>query len=61
MPLKLSRRHAPYVYGIIQSALTTAIATAIATWKLTGTALLFMQYWFSAWGIAWLTMLPVVP
>lgn len=56
---KLSRRHAPFVYGIIQAAITTATATAIATYQGMGAGG-FPLHWLTSWGMAWLTMLPVV-
>jgi hypothetical protein len=46
--------------GIIQAAITTAVATAIATHHLTDFNMRFVEEWFFAWGISFLTMLPVV-
>ncbi len=57
---RLPRHYAPFIYGIIQSGLTTAIATAIATLQTTSLGLRFVMHWLSAWGLAWLAMLPVV-
>jgi Protein of unknown function (DUF2798) len=57
---RLPQRYAPFVFGITQAAITTAVATAIATHQLTGFGLLFLERWAIAWLIAWLTMLPVV-
>jgi hypothetical protein len=56
----LPQQYAPLVYGIIQAAVTTAVATAIATYQLTAFNLRFVEEWLLAWGIAFLTMLPVV-
>ncbi|MBN9279610.1 MAG: DUF2798 domain-containing protein [Hyphomicrobium sp.] len=56
----LPYRYAPYAYGILQAAITTAVATAIAIYPLAHSAMEFVERWMIAWGIAWLTMLPVV-
>src|SRR5258707_3714740 len=50
----------PLVYGIIQAAITTAVATAIATHQLTDFNMRFVEEWFFACGISFLTMFPVV-
>ncbi|HRD77134.1 MAG TPA: DUF2798 domain-containing protein [Hyphomicrobiaceae bacterium] len=55
-----SRRYAPFIYGVIQSAVTTGVATAIATYQLTGVGMEFVKRWLLVWAIAWLTMLPIV-
>jgi hypothetical protein len=57
---RLPRRYAPFVYGIVQAGLTTAVATAIATYQLTGICVQFFVRWACSWSLAWLTMLPVV-
>lgn len=57
---RLPHRYAPFLFGIIQAGLTTAVATAIATLQTTAIGLRFLVYWLAAWGIAWLAMLPVV-
>jgi Protein of unknown function (DUF2798) len=48
------------VYGIIQAAITTAVATAIATHQLADLNIRFLEEWFFASSISFLTMLPVV-
>ena len=57
---RLPQRWAPLIYGVIQAAITTGVATAIATLPLTDFKLRFMEEWLFAWGLAFLTMLPVV-
>ena len=57
---RLPQQYAPLVYGIIQAAITTAVATAIATHQLTDFNMRFVEEWFFAWGISFLTMIPVV-
>ncbi len=58
--MRLSRRFAPFIFGILQAAITTGIATAVAT--LTGSASLwdFLTRWLVAWATAWVVMLPIV-
>ena len=50
--MKLPRRYAPFVYGVIQAALTTAVATAIATYSVMGIALaaVFVEWRESVYG-----------
>jgi len=60
MAPSLPHKYVPYVYGILQAAITTAVATAIAIYPLAHSALEFIERWMVAWCIAWLTMLPVV-
>lgn len=57
--LKAPRRHAHFVYGVIQSGLTTALATAVATFNSLATES-FLFHWLRSWAIAWALMLPVV-
>jgi Protein of unknown function (DUF2798) len=56
----LPQQYAPLVYGIVQAAITTAVATAIATLQLTDFNMRFVEEWLLAWGVAFLTMLPVI-
>lgn len=56
----LPSRYAPFVYGIIQAAITTAVATGIATCQAMDPGLLLLERWATAWLMAFLTMLPVV-
>jgi hypothetical protein len=58
--LRLPRQLAPFIYGLIQAAMTTAVATAVAIHQLTDFGVPFLRQWFSAWCIAWFTMLPIV-
>jgi hypothetical protein len=49
----------PLVYGVIQSGLTWAIATAIANLPFLAAAT-FVAHWLQSWFVAWIMMLPVV-
>ena len=57
---KLPKRYAPFIYGLIQAAVTTALATAIATKQMAPPGTQILSYWLSSWVLSWITMLPVV-
>jgi hypothetical protein len=57
---RLPQRYAPFIYGIVQAGITTAVASAIATHQLMGFGVQFLTRWAYSWSLAWLTMLPVV-
>lgn len=57
---KLPHRYAPFIYGVIQSGITTAVASGIATTGALGVNSLALGAWLVAWLLAWITMLPVV-
>jgi hypothetical protein len=57
---RLPKHYAALVYCVIQAAMITAVATAIATAQLTGLYMWFFEKWVLARGLAWLTMLSVV-
>ena len=57
--LGIPRRYSHFVYGVIQSGLTCAIAAAIASFPLM-TAGTFVAHWLQSWLVAWVTMLPIV-
>ena len=58
--MKFSQHFAPFIYGIIQAAITTGIATAIATLPGSNSLWGFLTRWSIAWATAWIAMLPVV-
>jgi len=57
--LRIPRRHAHFVFGVIQAGLTSAIAAGIASAPFIAESA-FLEHWLSAWLIAWATMIPVV-
>jgi len=57
--LRIPRRHAHFVFGVIQAGLTSEIAAAIASAPFFAESA-FMAHWLSSWLIAWATMIPVV-
>ncbi|MBX9709801.1 MAG: DUF2798 domain-containing protein [Xanthobacteraceae bacterium] len=56
---RIPSRYAHFVFGVIQSGLTSAIAAGIAslTFLSAGT---FFTHWIGSWFISWIVMLPIV-
>jgi len=57
--LRIPRRHGHFVFAVIQSGMTTAIAAAIASAPFLGDST-FMVHWLGSWLIAWTAMTPIV-
>ena len=57
--LPIPRRHAHFLFGVIQSGLTSSIASAIANLPNLSSGS-FTRGWLLSWLAAWLLMLPVV-
>ena len=57
--LGIPKRYSHFVFGVIQSGLTSAIAAGIASVPFFETGL-FVSHWLASWLLAWLVMLPVV-
>jgi hypothetical protein len=57
--LRIPRRHAHFLFAIMQSALTSAIAAAVASASFFSQGV-FLRHWLHASLLAWLLMLPVV-
>ncbi len=57
--LRPDRRHAHFVFGALQSGLTSFIASFFGSLPLVGTDA-FVASWLKAWGLSWLVMLPLV-
>ena len=57
---RIPRRFAPLAYGIIQAAITSAVATSIATYQSGASGPDAAGYWLTCWSLSWLAMLPVV-
>lgn len=51
---------APYIYGVLQAGLTTALATAIAVHRHMGFGVDFIEELVPSWLISWIAMLPIV-
>ena len=57
--LGIPRRYTHFVFGVIQSGLTSLIAAGIASFPAFASGK-FLQNWLISFLIAWVTMLPVV-
>ena len=57
--LGIPRRFSHFVFGAIQSLLTSGLAAAIASLPFLAEAS-FLSHWMQSWLIAWLLMLPIV-
>jgi len=53
------RRHSHYVFGVIQSGLTSAIAAGIASFPFFAEGS-FLMHWAKSWLVAWVLMIPIV-
>ena len=57
--LRISARHSHLAFGLIQSAITCAVAAGIASIPFVETGS-FAIYGAKTWAISWISMLPVV-
>lgn len=57
--LGIPRRYSHFVFGIIQSGLTSLVASGIASLP-AGSPMIFLRHWMVSWLIAWAAMLPIV-
>ncbi|WP_232627889.1 DUF2798 domain-containing protein [Methylobacterium sp. Leaf118] len=57
--LPIARRHHHYVFAVLQSGLTTLLASGIASLPLIDESR-FVQHWLWSWLTAWMLMVPVV-
>ena len=57
--VRIARKHSHFVFGGLQSGLTSLIAAGIASFP-SPTILQFIGHWMWSWLIAWAIMMPVV-
>ncbi len=57
--LGIPRRYSHFVFGVIQSGLTSLVAAGIASLP-AESAMLFIRHWMVSWLLAWAAMLPLV-
>jgi Protein of unknown function (DUF2798) len=57
--LPISRCHSHFVFGVIQSGLTSALAAGVASANHIGSGS-FLLHWLASWLISWMLMLPIV-
>jgi hypothetical protein len=55
MSLHISKKYGHFVFGIVQSGLTSVVATGIACLPTRS-----FGYWATSWLISWVTMVPIV-
>jgi len=55
---RLQKRHGHFVFSVIQSFLTSAVATAIA--HSTDAAAVFLGHWARSFMLSWMMVLPIV-
>jgi Flp pilus assembly protein TadB len=57
--IKISPRYAHFLYGFIQSGITSGIASAVASFRFISEGV-FVVNWLEAWFTSWALMIPVV-
>lgn len=57
--LRIPREYGHFIFAVIQSGVTSAIAAAIASVPFLGESS-FLVHWLGSWLIAWVTMIPIV-
>lgn len=57
--VRIPRRFSHFVYGVLQSGLTCAIATGIANVPFVAQGS-FVTHWVQSFFVAWIMMLPIV-
>jgi Protein of unknown function (DUF2798) len=55
---KLPKRYGHFIFSVIQSCLTCAVAAAIAHFSL-DSAGPFISHWLRSWLLSWITILPI--
>ena len=57
--LKISRQHAHFLFGFIQSGVTTSVASAVASFRFLAEGA-FVTNWLESWLASWALMAPIV-
>jgi hypothetical protein len=57
---RLPHRYAPFLYGVVQVAITTAVASAVGVYHSGPLGAAALDRWAGLWLAAWLLMLPIV-
>lgn len=55
----IPRRYSHFVFGVIQSGLTSLMAAGIASFSLLGSGT-FVSNWLVSWLVSWAMMMPIV-
>jgi hypothetical protein len=56
---RIPRKYGDFVFGVIQSGMTSCVAAAIASFSFLGKGN-YLQNWIVSWLMSWLLMLPFV-
>ncbi|MGQ0580511.1 MAG: DUF2798 domain-containing protein [Reyranella sp.] len=56
---RIPRRYGHFVFAVVQSGMTTAIAAAIASTPFLDRST-FLIHWLTSWLVAWAVMIPIV-
>ncbi|QWG20214.1 DUF2798 domain-containing protein [Bradyrhizobium sediminis] len=56
---KIPRRYAHFLFGVIQSGLTAAVASAVASYEFLVDGD-FVAHWLVSWLTSWALMVPIV-
>ena len=56
---RIPRRYGHFVFAVVQSGMTTAIAAAIASAPFLDRST-FLIHWLTSWLVAWAVMIPLV-
>jgi hypothetical protein len=57
---RLPQRYTPFLFAVVQAAVTTGLATAITAHHSAPLGLVFVTHWLVSWAVAWVVMVPVV-
>ncbi|MEQ1652736.1 MAG: DUF2798 domain-containing protein [Hyphomicrobium sp.] len=60
MKLSIPKRFAPLTYGVLQAAITSAVATTVSMLQSPYDSSNAAILWLLNWSLSWLAMLPVV-
>lgn len=57
--LRIPRRYGHFVFAVVQSGMTSAVAAAVACAPFLEEST-FLIHWFASWLLAWAIMIPIV-
>ena len=60
MKCSIPKRFAPLTYGILQAAVTSAVATTVGTLQSPADSAGMAISWLTNWSLSWLAMVPIV-
>lgn len=57
--LRIPRRYGHFVFAVVQSGMTSAVAAAVASTPFLEESA-FLIHWLASWLVAWMIMIPIV-